>query len=71
MRKTHKPEHGVIFGGGFDIGVNYSDFLNNYSYSSFPYSYQDTYGKGYSIFSGDINNNKFKLKEVEVFKIFK
>ena len=67
----HGSGYGPIFGGGCDIGVNYSDFLNNYSYSSFPSSYQDTYGKGYSIFSGDINDNKFKLKEVEVFKIFK
>ena len=67
----HGSGYGPIFGGGCDIGVNYSDFLNNYSYSSFPSSYQDTYGKGYSIFSADINNKKFKLKEVEVFKIFK
>ena len=67
----HGGGDGPYFGSGADIGVNYSDFLNNYSYSSFPSSYQDTYGKGYSIFSGDINNKKFKLKEVEVFKIFK
>ena len=65
--------NGPCFGGGFDIGVNYSDFLNNDSYVEFPYSYKDVLQKGNSIFTGDINNNnkKFKLKEIEVFKILK
>ena len=34
----HGSIYGPIFGGGCDIGGNYSDFLNNYSYSSFPSS---------------------------------
>ena len=46
-------------------------FLNNNSSSNINHSYQDVLGKGNSIFSGDINNRNFKLKELEVFKLFK
>ena len=66
----HGSGSGPYFGHGADIGVNYSDFLNNTSYSKFPKSYEDILGKGYSIFSGDVNNKTFKLKEIETFKIF-
>ena len=61
------------FGGGYDIGINQSDFLNNNLYSAFPYSYQDILDKGKSIFTGHLNNNNkyFKLKEVEVFILSK
>ena len=41
------------------------------SYSNFPNSYKDILGKGNSIFTGDNNNNKINLKEIEVFKLFK
>ena len=44
---------------------------SNEHYSNFPYSYQDSLGKGYSIFSGQQNKKEFKLKELEVFKLFK
>ena len=65
--------YGPCFGGGFDIGIDYSDFLNNDSYVNFPHSYQDVLGKGKSIFTGDLNNNNqyFKLKELEVFVLSK
>ena len=65
--------YGPNFGKGFDIGNDNSDFLNNFSYSKFPTSYQDVLGKGKSIFTGDLNNDniKFKLKEVEVFILSK
>ena len=67
------PSYGPNFGEGFDIGNDNSDFLNNFSYSRFPTSYQDVLGKGKSIFTGDLNNDniKFKLKEVEVFILSK
>jgi len=60
---------GPTFGGGWDI-------YTFYKYSSgadFPYSYKDILGKGKSIFTGDLDNDNkyFKLKEIEVFKIFK
>ena len=64
--------YGPCFGGGHDIGIDQSDFLNKDSYANFPSSYQDILGKGKSIFTGDLNNNqKFKLKEVEVFTLSK
>ena len=65
----HYPDYGPIFGNDLYLYNNFTDDNSNYSY--FPCSYQDTLGKGKSIFTGDFNNNNiyFKLKEVEVFKI--
>ena len=67
----HYSSYGPIFGDGTDLYL-YNNFTNDNSNGScFPYSYQDTLGKGKSIFTGDSNNSNsyFKLKEVEVFKI--
>ena len=62
---------GVTFGSGHDIYVS-EDFTNkNNSYCGFPYTYEDTLGKGKSIFTGDINSQELKIKEVEVFKVLK
>ena len=69
----HYYDYGPTFGGGHDIYVP-PDYNNSTeSYINFPNSYQDTLGKGRSIFTGDYNNNNsnFKLKEIEVFKLFK
>ena len=62
--------YGPTFGDG-DIYLNKEDFLNCESTSDFPISYEDVLKKGKSIFTGDINNNKFKIKEIEVFKMVK
>ena len=65
----HGSDCGPYFGNGYDLYL-YNNFTNaNSNGSGFPSSYQDTLGKGKSIFTGDINNSYFKLKEVEVFKI--
>ena len=51
----------------------HNDFNNNNdSYSRFPSSYEDSIGKDRSIFTGDTNNNneKIKIKEIEVFKLY-
>ena len=61
--------YGPTFGNSHAIKI-----CKNGSYSNFPSSaYQDILGKGKSLFTGDLNNNNinFKLKEIEVFKIFK
>ena len=60
--------YGPTFGVGHDIKIFENDIHTN-----FPHSYKDILGKGKSIFTGDSdnNNNSFKLKEIEVFKIFK
>ena len=70
----HLQNFGPVFGSGTDLdfGENSGDFtLDNSNYSGFPYSYEDSTGKGKSIFTGDLNNNKnyFKIKELEVFKL--
>ena len=59
----------LLFGAGHDLYIP-NNCLNRVSYSKFPYTYQDTLGKGKSIFSGNMNNNdnnkysEFKIKEV-------
>ena len=67
------PSYGPTFcnSSGNDIYTLYSS--NNCSASYFPYGYKDILGKGRSIFTGDSNNNNnsFKIKEIEFFKIFK
>ena len=65
-----KSNYGPIFGGGFDIGIFVNGNNNNYNSSNFPHSYQDSLGKGKSIFTADLNNQKFTLEEIEVFKCF-
>ena len=67
----HNRDYGPLFGDNCDIYIS-RDFLNGDTHTTFPSSYQDVLGKGKSIFTGDKNNNnqKFKIKEIEVFKIF-
>ena len=67
------PSWGAIFGGGNDLHVHNDFSNNNDTYSNFPYSYEDSIGKGKSIFTGDPNNSNmhFKIKEIEVFKLYK
>ena len=62
--------YGPIFGAGHDI-YTCPNFINDNSSSNFPHSYQDNLSKGYSIFSGNLNSKNYKLKELEVFKLFK
>jgi len=68
----HNYSCGPRFGLGRDSGVD-GDILNSYNWSNFPNTYPDILGKGKSIFTGDYNNNNSnsKIKEIEVFKIFK
>ena len=70
----HFKGYGPLFGDNGDIYF-YSNFQadgDRSPYSGFPISYEDILGKGKSIFTGDSNNNnkKFKVKEIEVFKLF-
>ena len=68
----HCPDYGPSFGGGTDIGI-YKDYYNMGAWTYFPNTYQDILGKGKSIFTGNSNKDKveFRIKEIEVFKIFK
>ena len=69
----HSSSYGPIFGCNCDIGIGISDFLNSDANTDFPCRYNDSLGKGRSIFTGDFNNDntKFRLKEIEVFQLFK
>ena len=68
----HYNTYGPTFGGGKDLGINF-DMLNAVGWSNFPYTYQDILGKGRCIFTGkdNINDNAFKIKEIEIFKLVK
>ncbi len=67
----HLSSTGPIFGGRCDLG-KYVDFINDGGWLGFPSTYQDNLWKGKSIFTGDLNNNnKFKLTEIEIFKLSK
>ena len=57
------------------VSMGFYNFAHNeselkYLYDN-PNSYKDVLGKGKSIFTGDNDNNKFNLKEIEVFKLIK
>ena len=69
---NHHPQRSACFGNYNDIQV-YQDYKNSDSVSSFPCDFIDTLNKGKSIFTGDFNNNNtnFRIKELEVFKLFK
>ena len=63
-----------MFGDGADLffGNVSGDFtIENSNGAAFPYSYDDTLGKGKSIFTGDFDNENyyFKIKEIEVFRL--
>lgn len=62
----HDKNWGPAFGSGYDfyVGVN-KDSCS----SSFPQSYNDTTGKGSSIFSSNTSSGSFKTQEIEVFSI--
>ena len=60
-----RSSYGPCFGDDIPILFDSDDYTN------FPYSYEDVLGKGYSIFKGVNDNNKFNLKEIEVFKLIK
>ena len=68
----HYSGYGPTFGGNHDLHICNNPFNNNSS-CYLGYSYPDVLGKGNSVFSGDANTNntlsKFKLKEIEVFKL--
>ena len=66
----HGNDRGPAFGGNHDLGI-FDNYLNNKdSYANLGYTYPDILGKGNSVFSGDVNSGNFKLKELEVFKLF-
>ena len=68
----HNSSYGPTFGSCCDITIP-SDFINSDSCSDFPCRYTDNLGKGRSIFTGDSNNSNsnFRIKEIEVFRMFK
>ena len=67
----HKPDYGPSFGEhSSDLSIS-NDFLNKDSSSNFPEQYNDTTGRGKSIFTGnpDASKPSLKIKEIEVFKL--
>ena len=66
----HDRSYGPVFGSGYDLKIC-GDYLNEKeSYASIGNAYKDVLGTGNSIFSGDNKTNNFKLKELEIFKVY-
>ena len=65
----HNSNRCLTFGCGHDLYICNNHINSTSSYAYLGFSYPDVLGKGNSIFSGDNNNNHFKLKELEVFKL--
>ena len=66
---------GPWFGGSSNIGFKYDYSKENNCYSNFGVQpgYQDSLGKGKSIFTGNLDNNNkyYKINEIEAFKLYK
>ena len=66
---------GPWFGNSSNIGFinDYSKENNCFSNFGVESGYQDSLGKGRSIFTGDLNNNNiyYKINEIEAFKLYK
>ena len=66
----HNADRGPCFGEHDSDICIYEDYKNKESLTAFPERYDDSLGKGKSIFSGDLyNGNKYKLQEIEVFRL--
>ena len=72
----HNNTYGPAFGGGHDLYISSACNSNVSSYSNFPHTFNDTTGKGWSIFTGNTsnmnifgNNNQFQVREIEVFRV--
>ncbi|PRP81199.1 hypothetical protein PROFUN_02033 [Planoprotostelium fungivorum] len=57
---------GPTFGGGYDFHICNGSNINNGSYSNLPHTYEDTTGKGTTLFTGARN---FRTKDIEVYKV--
>ena len=65
----HHKDYGPIFGGGFDINISSDRNSSTNSCSGLGYTYSDTTGKGWSIFSSNTSNRNFQVQEIEVFRV--
>ena len=65
----HRSDRGPSFGGGHDIFVSSGCDTETGSYGNFPYTYNDTTGKGKGVFSSYTNTQNFQVQEIEVFKV--
>ena len=69
----HDSFYGPVFGSAYNLQIcgDYLKDMDSYALIGVSYNdYQDVLGKGHSVFSGDINTESFKLKELEVFKVY-
>ena len=64
----HCKSCGPVFGSGYDIYIGLSAD-KQLSGSRFPTAYNDTTGKGCSIFTSDLGMDTFAVNEIEVYKV--
>ena len=73
LNNKNSVNHNSSQGPSFYDFIIYDDFRNKDSKAYFPSGHQDIFNKKYSIITGDENSNNqsFKIKEIEVFKVYK
>ena len=64
----HSHEDGPWFGENGNDLCAYQN-LSKGAFSIFPICFEDTLGKGYSIFTSIENNKNFNIQEIEIFKL--
>ena len=55
--------------GYYDIDIYSDNNTNSSPGANFPHSYNDTTGKGSSIFSSNLSTDTFQVSEMEVFRV--
>ena len=64
----HDTGYGAEF-GNYDIDIYSNCNTNTSSYADFPKRYNDTTGKGRSIFTSNTSSHNFQVQEIEVFRV--
>ena len=64
----HDKDYGPTF-GNYDLYIRTNCNINTNSGSNFPYTYNDTTGKGNSVFTSSTSTGYFQVQEIEVFKV--
>ena len=65
----HDTDYDPAFGGGHDLRISSKCNSSASSSANFGSTYNDTTGKGSSIFTSNVSSNNFQVQEIEVFMV--
>ena len=69
VRHYGSDSNWVLAFGYYDIDIYSDNNTNSSPGANFPHSYNDTTGKGSSIFSSNLSTDTFQVSEMEVFRV--